>query len=256
MSPRIYVYKITFEEAPFYYFGSKKEKILGEEYFGSPKTNRWYWNTYTPKKQILETFDYTDEGYKKCREIECRLIKYFINDPLCLNAGCFGYYKPRPFTDERRKRISRALKGRRLPEKTRIEFSKNRMGPKNGMFGKSHSEETKVKIANKAHGRRHSEESKKKISQAFRGNNHPLYGVGHSEEAKKKMSESKKGVYNGRNNPNCKIRSWKHEVYGVCENLAIFELAEKFNFLLLNRSKLSSVANGRLKSHKGWSLIE
>ena len=35
MQPRIYTYKITFEEVPYYYYGSKKEKYFNEEYWGS-----------------------------------------------------------------------------------------------------------------------------------------------------------------------------------------------------------------------------
>jgi hypothetical protein len=50
MQPRIYTYKITFEEVPYYYYGSKKEKVFDEEYCGSPVTNKWCWELYTPKK--------------------------------------------------------------------------------------------------------------------------------------------------------------------------------------------------------------
>lgn len=88
MQPRIYTYKITFEEVPYYYYGSKKEKYYNQEYWGSPVTHKWCWEFYTPKKQILELFDYTDEGYDECRKIENRLIKPFLNDPLCLNENC------------------------------------------------------------------------------------------------------------------------------------------------------------------------
>jgi len=90
-SPRIYTYKITFEEVPYYYYGSKKEKKFDEEYWGSPVTNKWCWELYTPKKQILELFDYTDEGYDKALEIEGRLIKFIFNiDKWCLNVNYNG----------------------------------------------------------------------------------------------------------------------------------------------------------------------
>lgn len=92
MQPRIYTYKITFEEVPYYYYGSKKEKYYNQEYWGSPKTNKWCWEFYTPKKQILEFFEYSDEGYLKCRELEERLIKPFLNDPFCLNQRCGGKF--------------------------------------------------------------------------------------------------------------------------------------------------------------------
>jgi|694.fasta_scaffold25436_3 hypothetical protein len=92
MKPCIYTYKITFEEVPYYYYGSKKEKYYNQEYWGSPKTNKWGWELYTPKKQILEIFDYSDEGYEKCRKVEDRLIKPVLNDPWCLNEGCGGNF--------------------------------------------------------------------------------------------------------------------------------------------------------------------
>jgi hypothetical protein len=50
MQPRIYTYKITFEEVPYYYYGVHKEKTFNEEYWGSPVTNKWCWEFYTPKK--------------------------------------------------------------------------------------------------------------------------------------------------------------------------------------------------------------
>jgi hypothetical protein len=90
-SPRIYTYKITFEEVPYYYYGVHKEKRYNEEYWGSPYTHKWCWEFYTPKKQILEIFEYSDEGWSEAQEIENRVIKPFFNaDKWCLNENCAG----------------------------------------------------------------------------------------------------------------------------------------------------------------------
>ena len=90
-SPRIYTYKITFEEVPYYYYGVKKEKYYNQKYFGSPVTNKWCWKLYTPKKQILEFFDYSDSGWLKAKEIEDKLIKpLYQTDKWCLNENCGG----------------------------------------------------------------------------------------------------------------------------------------------------------------------
>ena len=90
-SPRIYTYKITFEEVPYYYYGVHKEKYFDEEYWGTPVTHKWCWDFYTPKKQILQLFDFTDEGWLEAQEIEKRLIKPFYNtDKWCLNENCGG----------------------------------------------------------------------------------------------------------------------------------------------------------------------
>jgi hypothetical protein len=90
-SPRIYIYKITFEEVKYYYYGVHKERKYGEEYWGSPVTNKWCWELYTPKKQILELFDFTDDGWLEANLVEDRLIKPVYNtDKWCLNEHCGG----------------------------------------------------------------------------------------------------------------------------------------------------------------------
>jgi len=87
--PRIYVYKITFEEIMHYYYGLHKEERYNEYYMGSPVTHKWMWDFYTPQKQILQFFPYTDEGYYEAIEIEKRLIlPVFNTDPYCLNESC------------------------------------------------------------------------------------------------------------------------------------------------------------------------
>ena len=90
-SPRIYIYKITFEEVLYYYYGVHKEKYFNEEYWGSPVTHKWMWDFYTPKKQTLEIFPFTDEGWLEAQEVEKRIIKPVFNtDKWCLNENCGG----------------------------------------------------------------------------------------------------------------------------------------------------------------------
>ena len=90
-SPRIYLYKITFIDTSYYYYGVHKEKRFNEYYMGSPKTHKWCWELYEPEKQILEFFEFSDEGYTKAQEIEKQLIKPFFNtDKWCLNGNCGG----------------------------------------------------------------------------------------------------------------------------------------------------------------------
>jgi len=92
-SPRIYIYKITFEEVPYYYYGVHKEKVFNEEYWGTPKTNKWCWELYTPKKQILQLFDFTDEGWVEAQEVEKRLIRpFYTTDKWCLNESVGGFF--------------------------------------------------------------------------------------------------------------------------------------------------------------------
>jgi hypothetical protein len=123
-SPRIYTYKITFEEVPYYYYGVHKEKVFNEEYWGSPKTHKWCWDFYTPKKQILELFDYNDEGWVEARCIENRLIKSVFNtDKLCLNASCGG------------KLSIDSWNAIRKNHKEKLKSIKHQQGEKNSMYG-------------------------------------------------------------------------------------------------------------------------
>ena len=90
-SPRIYIYKITFEEVLYYYYGVHKEKRYNEYYMGSPITHKWVWDFYTPKKQILQVFSYTDEGWLEAQEVERQIIKpFYQTDKWCLNENCNG----------------------------------------------------------------------------------------------------------------------------------------------------------------------
>jgi general stress protein YciG len=90
-SPRIYVYKITFEEISHYYYGVHKEKKFDEYYMGSPVTHKDFWELYTPKKEIVKIFDYTDNGWLEAQEFEKSLVAPVYNtDSHCLNENCSG----------------------------------------------------------------------------------------------------------------------------------------------------------------------
>jgi hypothetical protein len=88
MKPRIFTYKITFEEVPYWYWGVHKESKHNDGYLGSPVSCAWVWEFYTPRLQILEVFPYTDEGWKEAISVESRLISPDLNNPLCLNESC------------------------------------------------------------------------------------------------------------------------------------------------------------------------
>jgi hypothetical protein len=90
MQPRIYTYKITFEEIPHWYWGVHKERRYNDGYMGSPVTHKWMWEFYTPKIQILEFFPDTEGGWKEACNLEKRLILPDLNNLLCLNEGCGG----------------------------------------------------------------------------------------------------------------------------------------------------------------------
>jgi hypothetical protein len=91
-SPRIYTYKVTFEEIPHWYWGVHKEKKFGETYLGSPTTHKWMWDFYTPHLQICEEFPFTDEGWTEAKRVEDRIILPDLNKPFCLNEHVGGVF--------------------------------------------------------------------------------------------------------------------------------------------------------------------
>jgi len=103
-------------------------------------------------------------------------------------------------SEETKRKLSEAHKGKILSEETKRKISDAKKGKNNYFYGKSHSEETKRKIGdaqkgNKNHnyGKSPSEETRRKQSEASKGENNPNYGKSHSEETKRKISEARKG---------------------------------------------------------------
>lgn len=94
------------------------------------------------------------------------------------------------FTDEHKKNISKAHKGKTISEETKKKMSKSQKLVKR----KPMSEETKEKIRNAKKGVKLSEETKKKMSESHMGEKNHFYGKTHSNETIIKISETKKGV--------------------------------------------------------------
>jgi hypothetical protein len=147
-SPRIYIYKITFEEVPYYYYGVHKEKKFDEYYMGTPVTHKWAWDFYTPKKQILQFFELSDEGYLEAQEVEKRLIRPFYNtDKWCLNESCGGMVsvqisrKVGKLLGSKYGKINGSIVGKRMKEEKKGIFAmtndeKSELGKRNGQKNK------------------------------------------------------------------------------------------------------------------------
>ena len=201
-SPRIYLYKITFEEVPYYYYGIKKEKYFNQEYWGSPYTHKWCWKFYTPKKQILEIFDYTGDGYIKAQEIEKRIISPVLNDKWCLNENVGGI-------------VSLSVIKKNLGSK-RTEQTKNNISK--SLTGRSLSESHKKKIS-------HSKKNNPNVLEICKKNGEIRKGIPLSEEHKKKLSISGVGKNKGTLNGNYGKKWYTNGI----DNIMTFECPDGFH---------------------------
>ena len=63
-----------------------------------------------------------------------------------------------------------------MSEEHKQALSAAQSGENNGMYGKTHSEESKKKMSEKHKGKKLSEEHKQKISKSTKGEKNPMYG--------------------------------------------------------------------------------
>ena len=71
-------------------------------------------------------------------------------------------------SEESKKKISLANKGKTLSVETRKKMSKAKQGKSNPFFGKTHTKEVKYRISEAHKGMKHSEETKRKMSESHR----------------------------------------------------------------------------------------
>lgn len=88
-------------------------------------------------------------------------------------------------SEETRRKISEAIKGRTMSEEWKRKISEAKRGI-------TKSEETRRKMSEARKGIKLSEEHRRKISVSTSGENNPLFGKHHTDETKKKMSEARK----------------------------------------------------------------
>ena len=190
MSYLAYTYLIKCPNDKFYYGyraanETSPEDDLWNHYFTSSKVIQELREQYGDD-EFIATVDKTFETAEEAFEYE----KNFLIENDCvksddwLNQACFpvfadnkGKKKPER-SEEHRRKISEANKGKKLSEETKRKLSEAKKGMKR-------SEETKKKISESLKGRELSEEHKRKMSEAKKGM---------SEETKRKMSEAKKGM--------------------------------------------------------------
>lgn len=85
---KYYVYKITFEEVPHFYFGMRKHSDPLQDflYLGTPYTHKSYWEIYTPKKQVMAIFS----SQSSAAQLEKAVISQNWKSKYCLNENVGG----------------------------------------------------------------------------------------------------------------------------------------------------------------------
>jgi len=192
MSKHFYVY-YSYEEFGRGYIGSRGCKCLPEEdsrYYGS------FWDkTFKPtQKIILAEFDNRRDAY----ESEVVLHKFYdvVNNPHFANQsraltsgftteGRSSIFVGKKHSEETRRKIGAASKGRKHTEDYKKKKSLENSGEKNPMYRKTHTPEAREKIGAAQRGKTISEEHRQKI---IEGNKGKLF----SEETRKRMSEAAK----------------------------------------------------------------
>lgn len=145
------------------------------------------------KKEILQFYNGIDE----LNQGEIFYIAKFnstnktIGYNLTYGGDGFGV-----FTDEIRKKISEARKGKKLSEESKQKISEALKGRPGINNGKIFSEEHRRKISEAKKGRQLSEETRQKMSETRKGKKHKKHKP-FSEETKQRMSEAQRGEKNG-----------------------------------------------------------
>ena len=91
-----------------------------------------------------------------------------------------NYHKDKPKTDEHKQKISKSQKGSKRPWSV-SNLPKDTKGKNNGMYGKSHAEETKAKIG-------------ALMSERIKGDNNPMRKVEWTEDRRKSMGDRARGT--------------------------------------------------------------
>jgi len=223
-----FIYK-TYSPSGLYYYGRHTTNNLNDGYFGSGKWVRSVKDKSTLKRDIILFCENQEELLKKEEEY---ILKY-INDPNCMNFN------------EKSVGFSILNNPNTLLKGTEI-LSERVKGEKNGMYGKTHSDEYK-----------------KYLSENMKGEKNHFYGKKHTEEVKKKISKANKGKkFSPQVIEKLKKRfpGTSHPMSKLSENqiMEIYNLAWEGNLTQKQIAKMYNVRQGhitKIKNGKMWSNI-
>ena len=166
------IYKITNTVTGKFYIGSavniKRRWAEHRSQLGANKHgNRHLQNSWNKHGEDSFTFEVLE-----CCEKE-RLIEreqfYIDNEKPAYNISpTAGNTLGVKRTDETKRKISEAKKGKVRSDETKRKMSEAKKGEKNAFYGKHHTDESKRKISEAKKGKVRSDETKRKISEAMK----------------------------------------------------------------------------------------
>ena len=205
--------------------------IMGVKYFTSSKLimDDWKANPDAYSFEVLEE-NLTDNAVLSATEV-LFITKAWEEEkkggPKVLNQYCNEHFhRSGPLSDDVRRKLSEAKKGRHKSEETKRKISEAKKG-------RHLSEEHKRKLSEANKGKHHSEEAKKKMSEAKKGKTF-------SEEARRNMSEAHKGKTSGRKGKHVSEETRK-KISDSCKGKQFSEET---------RRKLSEALRGRHRSEE------
>jgi hypothetical protein len=154
-----FIYK-TYSSSGLYYYGRHSTLNIDDGYFGSGKWIR----SIKDKSKLKRNIELFCETFEELLMKEKEYISKYINDPKCMN------FNENPVGFSSINNPNKLLKGTKI-------LSDRVKGEKNGMYGKTHSEEYK-----------------KYLSELYSGKNGNFYGRSHTEEAKEKIRQKRMGT--------------------------------------------------------------
>jgi len=206
------------------------------------------------------------------------------------NKGVYGYTMP-PCSEERKKKIGLAHKGRKLPKEQIEKMRRTKTGMNTGSSSPNNKVYTNIKLVSpcgvvytqvdclldfcKKHNLHYKcmwkllnkktpshrkwrligYVPKARTHSCLKGEKHPMYGKEHTRETKDKISKKKLGKMKGMMHPNAKVYE---DIKLIAPDGTIHNRIECLNEFCrhyqLSSSRLCAVLNMRVKTHKGWKL--